>query len=264
MGKFDGVLLLSDLDGTLTNDKGEITEEVREKLKYFISNGGYFTVCTGRIPHGFHKYDSEIMNAPVVMGNGALGYDYSKNQVVFFNGIGREGIDVVRQIHLKFPDVSIEIFSPDSTCMINMSETSYNHVYNQNISFREIENPEEADWPCIKIMIESTEKSLEVQEFLKGIDCVDYIPTTGNYVEIQGIDVNKAYGVKSLAEYLDIKEENTYTVGDGDNDTAMLSAFYGFVPENGTVLAKEAGNCSVRTNNEGAVANVIEILDEKY
>lgn len=57
MGKFEKVLIASDFDGTLKNDDGIITDDVRSAIAYFISEGGYFTVCTGRTYQGFHLYD---------------------------------------------------------------------------------------------------------------------------------------------------------------------------------------------------------------
>ena len=42
--KFKNVLLASDLDGTLRNDKGEMTDDVKSAIRYFISEGGKFTV----------------------------------------------------------------------------------------------------------------------------------------------------------------------------------------------------------------------------
>ena len=62
--KFKNVLVASDFDGTLKNDDGIITPDVIEKIQYFIENGGFFTVCTGRIYQGFHLYSPEYINAP--------------------------------------------------------------------------------------------------------------------------------------------------------------------------------------------------------
>ena len=90
--KFKNVLLASDFDGTLKNDEGIITPDVIEKIKYFISEGGYFTVCTGRIHQGFHLYNPEYINAPVLLGNGAMGYDYANNKIIFNDAIGDEGM----------------------------------------------------------------------------------------------------------------------------------------------------------------------------
>ena len=40
MGKFDGVLLASDMDGTLLNDQRQIDRGNIEALEYFTQNGG--------------------------------------------------------------------------------------------------------------------------------------------------------------------------------------------------------------------------------
>jgi HAD superfamily hydrolase (TIGR01484 family) len=47
MGKFDGILICSDWDGTLHTAKG-VSENNIKAINYFQSEGGLFTVCTGR------------------------------------------------------------------------------------------------------------------------------------------------------------------------------------------------------------------------
>ena len=51
--KFKGILLCTDLDETLltTGDK-RLTDENRRAIEYFMSEGGYFTFATGRVPMG--------------------------------------------------------------------------------------------------------------------------------------------------------------------------------------------------------------------
>ncbi len=40
MGKFDGILICTDLDGTLMNSKKEISKENLDAIEYFKANGG--------------------------------------------------------------------------------------------------------------------------------------------------------------------------------------------------------------------------------
>lgn len=47
MRKFDGCLLVSDIDGTLVHD-GKIPERNIEKIKEFKKQGGKFTIASGR------------------------------------------------------------------------------------------------------------------------------------------------------------------------------------------------------------------------
>ena len=112
--KFKNVLLASDFDGTLKDDNGVITEDVINAIKYFISEGGYFTVCTGRIHQGFHLYNPEYINAPVLLGNGAMAYDYEKNEIVFNDAIADEGIAAINAVLKEFPMLSIEFYNFES------------------------------------------------------------------------------------------------------------------------------------------------------
>ena len=52
MGKFDGVLMVSDLDGTLLSSNQRISERNQEAIKHFTDEGGIFTYITGRILAG--------------------------------------------------------------------------------------------------------------------------------------------------------------------------------------------------------------------
>ena len=56
MGKFDGVLICSDIDGTLTDSCGKISTENCRAIEYFQSEGGMFTVSTGRYHNFIEKF----------------------------------------------------------------------------------------------------------------------------------------------------------------------------------------------------------------
>lgn len=74
-GKFSGILLCSDLDGTLTPDGRNISDSDLEAIRYFESEGGYFTIVSGRFPAHIASVASGTM--PVVPPRG-VGIDSSK------------------------------------------------------------------------------------------------------------------------------------------------------------------------------------------
>lgn len=267
MKKFDKVLIASDFDGTLKNDDGEITEDVRKAIAYFISEGGYFTVSTGRSFQGFHLYDSEYINAPVLLANGAMAYDYEKEKIVFCDGIGEEGFEAIRQVRDNFPNASIEMYALGETFGINMTVHSERHFTSQGIDYSEISDPSKATIPWAKAMIGSdSENTLKIQKFLKdNFSEPGFLPTTGSYIELMKKGVDKGTGLHKLADSLHVPHSQCYAVGDGYNDIEMLiAAAAGFVPCNGSTEALEKATHIVRSNNDGAVANVIEILDKIY
>lgn len=79
MGKFDGTLFCTDLDGTLLNSKKDISRENREAIEYFKSEGGLFTFVTGRMPYtSMEMYEMVRPNAPFGCINGGGIYDPTK------------------------------------------------------------------------------------------------------------------------------------------------------------------------------------------
>jgi Cof subfamily protein (haloacid dehalogenase superfamily) len=263
--KFKNVLIASDFDGTLKNDDGIITDDVRKAIASFISDGGRFTVCTGRIYQGFHLYDPQYINAPVLLGNGAMAYDYESNKVIFNDAIGEEGLSAIHDILSHFPNIPIEFYTINKVCAINLNDRSEHHFTSQGIEFHNVTSPEDAPLPWTKVMIAAHGHSREVQDILENHPEINYLKTMGDYVEILKKGVDKGTGLLKLAHSLGITKENTYSAGDGYNDVEMLVvANAGFVPENGSKEALAVAKYVTRSNNNGCIAHAIEILDELY
>ena len=76
MGKFDGILICPDLDGTLYKNDKTISDKNRKAIEYFKREGGYFTFITGRLPYySTYAYDSVKPNVPFGCINGGGVYD---------------------------------------------------------------------------------------------------------------------------------------------------------------------------------------------
>lgn len=264
--KFDNCLIASDYDGTLYNHEGVITPQVIEKIRYYIANGGRFTVCTGRVHEGFHAYDSAYINAPVLLANGGTGYDYENDKLMFTVPLGEEIFGALRDVAKVFPTASIEMYPFDEAFVIHSSETSHHHFTVQDIKYSVVDDPCRAKAPWQKAMIYSENKSVKIQEYLKlNHPHVHFLTTTGTYIEILAQGVDKGTGLLRLADSLNIPHNRVFAVGDGFNDVEMLvAAEIGFAPCNGSPEALAAADRVVRSNDEGAVAHVIEILDEMF
>lgn len=263
--KFSNVLLASDFDGTLKTDDGIISDDVKKAITEYMKAGGFFTVCTGRIYQGFHLYSPEYINAPVLLGNGAMAYDYENKKVVFNDAIGEEGLPAIHSILAAFPDISIEFYNFEKVCAINLNAHSEQHFTSQGICFETVKAPEEAPLPWTKVMIAAHGCSKEVQEILENHPEINFLRTTGDYVEILKKGVDKGSGLLKLAEALQCNPRDTYAAGDGYNDVEMLVASNGgFVPENGCQEALAVAKYITRSNNDGCIAHAIEILDEIY
>ena len=63
MKKFSGILICTDLDGTLLREDKTISDENMEAINYFMAEGGLFTFVTGRMPNYVKNMYEKIRNA---------------------------------------------------------------------------------------------------------------------------------------------------------------------------------------------------------
>lgn len=266
MGKFSGILLASDYDGTLADSRGEITPFVREKLQYFCAEGGLFTVCTGRSKQGFHAFDAVLMNAPVLLANGMMAYDYMANRTFFADTVERADCAVLWEAAERWKTVGFELYTPDGgTYVFRPDPRSRRHLENQRISYTEAASLDAVPFPVVKLMLSAgRETGMELQRFFDSaaMGRLKYIPTGGEMVELLRADSGKGVGLLKLASVLGIAENRVFAVGDGDNDLEMLgAAAAAFVPENGCEEAKALAADIVPSNDEGAVGHVVDLLE---
>lgn len=268
MGKFNGVLIASDYDGTLADSRGNIGDDVREALSYFCAEGGFFTVCTGRTKQGFHAWSPELINAPVLLANGSMAYDYAENRVVFTDCIQKKDAAVLQKLTAVFENICVEYYSERfESFALRPDDITRNHFARQSIVWSEIPEISDAMFPLVKVMAGAGANSAALQEYLRNEDTGDitFIPCEGHFVELVSRTSGKGSGLLRLAEHLHVDRKDIYSVGDGANDVAMhKAAHHAFVPANGEPLALAAADTVVRSHDEGAVAHVIEILDGMY
>lgn len=269
MGKFSGMLLASDYDGTLASSDGTISEINRKAIRYFTAEGGFFTVCTGRSKQGFHAFDKELMNAPVIVANGGMLYDYKLSRTVAVVAVDQTHISILKGISENFPYVCFEMYSDkNNTFAFNLCEESRRHFERQYIAYEVVDSFEKVEFPIVKLMLYvGRENTAEVQKYLSECDLIDlkYIPSDGDFIELLHKDTDKGKALLRLADALGVSRDSAFAVGDGSNDVDMLrAASVGFVPENGDVFAKNAGDIIVKSNDNDAVADTIRKIEEMF
>ena len=80
--RFDGLLLVSDIDGTLT-ELTEIPQANIRAIHEFIEQGGVFTLCTGRPRCALRPILRQLeVNAPVITINGGCIYDTHTGEIL--------------------------------------------------------------------------------------------------------------------------------------------------------------------------------------
>ena len=79
MKLYEDVLLTVDFDRTMSAPDSSIPQRNLDAVRYFMENGGTFTMNTGRTTNNFRAQMQVIpVNAPFLLYNGSAAYDNGK------------------------------------------------------------------------------------------------------------------------------------------------------------------------------------------
>lgn len=171
MGKFSGILLASDYDETLYGADVGVSAENRKAIQYFISEGGYFTVSTGRTRRNFAiqmKRESLQVNAPVILSNGATIYDFQKETLLFESHMRKEVARDVWELCQAFPDLGFEAYCEEEAYIHNPNAVTIRHLDRAGLSGIEmpiLEMPQ----PWTKVILQQLDHDLllKAQDYAK-------------------------------------------------------------------------------------------------
>lgn len=281
MGKFDKVLLASDFDNTLVHTQAALDAGTdippmparnREALDYFTANGGVFAVSTGRALPAFSSYvkDLPMINAPCVIANGAGIYDFRTERYVYTAFLGEEVRGHVAELLARFPELAFEIYHADRRIhAIHPNQYVYSHEHLTRALVEPIDSFDQVDFPLVKLLFEDDHPYLEeVFAFMRAqpwIGQYELIFSSPNLLEMTAAGASKGNMVLRLAEHLGVARKDIYCAGDHNNDISMLEvSAIGFAPANATEETRAAAGMVVSHCADGAIADIVEVLDKRY
>ena len=271
MGKFDGVLLVSDYDDTLYNHKLEVSEENRAAIESFIAQGGTFTVATGRAKATFQPQIARerlTLNAPVVLSNGSAIYDFSADKLLYQSYLPMEAAEHMTQVCQAFPDLAFESYHQGDVYVHNPNLVTMKHLERVKVPYTLCQTIDEMPLPWTKLILEHDHALLsDVQRMFleRWGDQYEAIFSNRYLLEITAKGNTKGTLVKRLADQLGIAPDHIYCIGDNQNDLSMLAlSAIPFAPANCAPEVRDWGARIVHHCDDSAVAQVIGILDDIY
>ncbi len=271
MGKFDGILFCTDLDGTLYGSDKTISAENIKAIEYFKSEGGLFTFITGRMPY----FSDEVYNAikpNTYFGciNGGGLYDHIKGEYVWTNTIHNDSIKLAEYVAERVEGIGVQLYTLDNVyfCRDNDSNQFFRDVTgvpNLQCDFCEVPTP------IVKILFasEDSDTILKIEQLLRShplADRFDFVASEKTLFEIMPKGVCKGWALEKLCEILNINPQKTVAIGDYDNDISMIKAAHaGIAVANATETAKAAADFITVSNDESAIAKVVYDIEKgKY
>lgn len=257
MGKFSGILIGTDWDGTLYCNE-TISEENMKAIRYFQENGGLFTICSGRY-YEFLKQFTHIVhpNTYTVCYNGGLITNIDTNEVLysgFCDGYVFEIVDKILKLGIPYHSVNIY-----DDVMPKPQELTVEEYINGKESFK--------NKNIYKVLLKTdTPANGELGSKLANeLDLRDYIAVRSWEVSLEIMKKENAKGIamKRIAEVTGARL--TVGVGNYENDIELLketdiSYAVADAPDNVKAYAKRIAHNSL----DSALAHIIYEIEKEF
>ena len=266
MGKFDGILLVTDLDGTLLRDDKSISEENKKAIAYFESEGGLFSFVTGRPPIAMSPVLEQLSpNVPFGCMNGGGVYDHRKRCFVERTLISRDVFSLVEYAERKFPTAGFEFVTFETSYLYRSNEVTEELRRFERLPDNYVDSFDVPGTLCKILIADRSERMADIMKAMDehpDKDRYTMLRTAEEYYEIMPKGCHKGKALLALAKHLGIDVSKTIAVGDNSNDALMLrTAGLGIAVANASADAKEAADVVLSVSNEEhAIANIISSL----
>ena len=281
MGKFDGLLLVSDFDNTLVYteealrlcvDMPPVSDVNRAAVEHFMAEGGIFSIATGRAKPAFETVvDGIPINGPTVLFNGAAIYDFRQRRYLVTAFLPDTVREHITQVVTALPEVAAELYHDDNTIhALNANDVTRRHMHVTHSPSIEVDSIEQVPSPISKTLFSTEEEHLDtLLAYLKAqpwYDDYEVVPSAVTLVELTAKGANKGGMVQRMAALLGIQQENVLCVGDHANDISMLTwAGEGYAPANAIPLVLDTpGVRRLPDCRDDAIAALIDSLDKRY
>ena len=283
-------LVAIDLDGTLLNSYGEVSNENKQAIKNAINNGVEIVLSSGRIGDSVESIANELgANNYYISGNGSMLYNMKEDKIEYENFIEKEkmlklikicdensiyySIYTENMVITKSLKYNVAFYNYENSKKLSNKRTNINIV--QNI-YEYVENLEDNKFLKITICDDSEiifSRIIDKFKKINNIDVLDVahmsrkiikdgteeVPVEYYYTEITNKNADKWTAIEYLIKKLNIKKE--IAIGDNMNDELMIkNAGKGVAMGQSNPKIKEIADVVTQDNNNNGVANILNKL----
>lgn len=262
-------LIVSDFDGTLINDEQQILPSVKNAIDSYVAAGGIFAVCTGRMLCCILPRVRELgLKGLVVACQGTVIADIESGELLKYGGMEYKDVAGICR-NIKELGHPVNVYSGDDLYTDIPKDNEYLQMYERIVGI-DSQYVEEniADFVIKKklfcqkvaILVAPAQREELYAELKRRLgNKFDVTCSASVLVEIAPITDNKGEAVKFLADKFGIPINKTVAAGDNLNDLTMIKvAGVGVAVGNATESLKDAADFVSVSNNDGAIAQIIE------
>lgn len=284
-------LVAIDLDGTMLNQYGIVTQKTKNSIKKAQENGIEIMIASGRPIDSVKTISKEIGSENYfISGNGSIIYDIKKDKIIYENVLKKQkALEIIKICEEN--SIFYNVYTEKEIIAKNLQ---YNVLYyhKENLTKAEEEKThiniveniydyiEKTEAKVLKVMICDKHQTIfnAIMRKLKEIDDIEVlevshmsrkiirqgteeIPIEYFYTEISAKNVDKWTALEFLKEKLQISSEEIVAIGDNVNDKKMIEkSGYGIAMGQSAPQIKEIADYVTDSNVDDGVANALDKL----
>jgi len=287
-------LVAIDLDGTMLNQYGIVTQKTKEAIKKAQENGIEVIIASGRPVDSIKTIAKEIKSEKYfISGNGAIIYDITNDEIIYENTLKKQkALEIIKiceensiyyniytekEIVAKSLQCNVLYYHKENAnkeenekTHINIVENVYDYISNRNEKIVKITicDNNQAIFNSImrKIKEVGEVEVLDVSHMSRKMirQGTEEIPIEYFYTEISNKNVDKWNAIEFLKEKMNIQTEEIIAIGDNINDKKMIeNAGLGIAMGQSHPSIKEISNQITLSNTEDGVATAIYSIIQK-
>ena len=281
-------LVAIDLDGTMLNQYGIITEKTKKAISKAQEKGVEVMIASARAVTSLKRFSKEInSNKYFISGNGAITYDIKNNKILYENILSKtKALKIIKICEEN--SIYYNVYTENGIIAKNLSYNTL-YYYKDNLTKPDenrthiniVENVydyfEQREEKILKIMICDEHKTvfnsivrklkelseievLEVSHMSRKIikQGTDEIALEYFYTEVSAKDVDKWNALEEIIGLMNISKEEVVTIGDNANDLKMITnAGLGVAMGESAPYVKQSADIIAPTNDEDGVAIIL-------
>ena len=284
-------LVAIDLDGTMLNRYGIVTEKTKQVIEQVQKNQIEVIIASGRPIDSIKTIAKEIKSENYfISGNGAILYDIKKDEILYENTLKKSKVlDIIKiceensifyniytekEIISKTLNYNVLYYykenlnkDEENKTHINIVEDIYDYILNRDEKIIKIticDNNQTIFNSIIRRLNEIGEiEVLDVSHMSRKTikQGTEDIAIEYFYTEISAKNVNKWNALEFLAEKMNVKKEEIITIGDNINDKKMIEcAGLGIAMQNGAPDVQKIADYVTESNDNDGVAKALETV----
>ncbi|MBP3041549.1 Cof-type HAD-IIB family hydrolase [Bacillaceae bacterium Marseille-Q3522] len=243
-------IVFFDLDGTLLNSFGRVSEDVILSIKKLINNHYMPVLATGRSLFEVRELMNKTEITSMVGMNGQI--VIWNNKVIFNKTINKEVVDKITIFSNK-KNVGISYYNDKRNAISLKNELILQTYHNISSPVPPIDRYMYKNEP-INMMLIATDVFDE--EYQKTFPELSFVRNSPYCMDVFSKGNNKARAIEKLIKFLSMNNLPIYAFGDGSNDIEMFKlADYSIAMENGVEKLKRIATHVTGSNDNAGITD---------